>query len=162
MSLIISNNVINLAHFQQKLDETIFDYIDTSANWDKASNLLEEMLDQTTAYFLKQVEAKGELPSATTYWVLFTDLNAKLLYFATLAMKNKSQRSIGMTDDVIAKRFETAAKCLSNIEVEENQLFLDEIEESYLSVESTIPFGGRLERTPAECIKLFYDFAKEY
>ena len=81
MTISISNNVLNLADLQQQMDEAIFDYIDSKPNWDKAYILLDEMLEQTTKYFLTVVESKGNLPKSTTYWILFMELNAKLIYF---------------------------------------------------------------------------------
>lgn len=162
MTLKISNNVLNLADFQQQMDETIFDYIDSKPNWDKAYLLLDEMLEQTTKYFLHVVDSKGELPKATTYWVLFTELSAKLIYFTTLALKNRTQKSKGITDELLANRFEIASKCLTNIHTEENEQFIQEIKASFHEVSSRQDYEGLKERAIESCIKQFYEFAIAY
>ena len=162
MTISISNKLLNLAELQQRMDEAIFDYIDSKPNWDKAYILLDEMLEQTTKYFLTVVESKGNLPKSTTYWVLFMELNAKLIYFTTLALKNRAQKSNGITDELIANRFEIASKCLTNIHTEENEQFLQEIKESFLEVSSRQDYEGLNERTVESCLEQFYEFAKAY
>ena len=162
MTLTISNNVLNLADLQQRMDEIIFDYIDSKPNWDKAYLLLDEMLEQTTKYFLNIVDSKNGLPKPTTYWILFMELNAKLVYFSTLALKNLTQKSKGITDELIASRFEIAAKCLTNIHTEENELFLQEIKASFDEVSSRQDYEGLNDRHVESCIEQFYEFAKEY
>lgn len=162
MTLNISNNVLNLADLQQQMDETIFDYIDSKPNWDKAYILLDEMLEQTMKYFHHIVDMKGELPKATTYWTLFTELNAKLIYFTTLALKNRTQKSKGITDELLANRFEIASKCITNIHTEENEQFLLEIKESFNEVSSRQDYEGLNERSVESCIEQFYEFAKIY
>ena len=162
MTLTISNNVLNLADLQQKMDETIFDYIDSKPNWDKAYIILDEMLEQTTKYFLTVVGSKGVLPKPTTYWVLFMELSAKLIYFTTLALKNRTQKSKGITDELIANRFEIASKCLTNIHTDENELFLQEIKASFQEVSSREDYGGLNYLNVEACIEQFYEFAKAY
>lgn len=162
MTLTISNNVLNLADLQQKMDETIFDYIDSKPNWDKAYIILDEMLEQTTKYFLTVVGSKGALPKPTTYWVLFMELSAKLIYFTTLALKNRTQKSNGITDELIANRFEIASKCLTNIHTDENELFLQEIKVSFHEVSSREDYDGLNYRNVESCIEQFYEFAKAY
>ena len=154
--------MLNLADLQQQMDETIFDYIDSKPNWDKAYILLDEMLEQTTKYFLRVVETKGELPKANTYWVLFTEINAKLIYFTTLALKHRTQRSKGITDELLANRFEIASKCLTNIHTEENEQFLQEIKASFNEVSDRPDYEGLNERCVESCIEQFYEFAKAY
>ena len=161
MTLTISNNVLNLADLQQKMDETIFDYIDSKPNWDKAYIILDEMLEQTTKYFLNIVNSKG-LPTPTTYWVIFMELNAKLIYFTTLALKNRTQKSNGITDELIANRFEIASKCLTNIHTDENELFLQEIKASFQEVSLREDYAGLNDRKAESCIEQFYEFAKAY
>ena len=161
MTLTNSNNVLNLADLQQKMDETIFDYIDSKANWDKAYIILDEMLEQTTKYFLNIVNSKG-LPKPTTYWVIFMELNAKLIYFTTLALKNRTQKSNGITDELIANRFEIASRCLTNIHTDENELFLQEIKASFQEVSSREDYTGLNDRKAESCIEQFYEFAKAY
>lgn len=162
MTLNISNNVLNLADLQHRMDETIFDYIDSKPNWDKAYILLDEMLEQTTKYFLAVVESKGELPKPTTYWVLFMELNAKLIYFTTLALKNRTQKSKGITDELLANRFEIASKCITNIHTDENEQFLQEIKDSFIEVSNRQDYEGLSERNLGACIEQFYEFAKAY
>ena len=154
--------MLNLAELQQRMDEAIFDYIDSKPNWDKAYILLDEMLEQTTKYFLTVVDSKGELPKSTTYWVLFMEINAKLIYFTTLALKNRTQKSNGITNELLANRFEIAAKCLSNIHTEENEQFLQEIKASFNEVSNLEDFKGLNERNVELCIEQFYEFAKAY
>ena len=159
---ISSNNLLNLADLQQQMDEAIFDYIDSKPNWNKAYILLDEMLEQTTKFFLTVVETKGELPKSTTYWVLFMELNAKLIYFTTLALKNRTQKSNGITNELLANRIEIAAKCLTNIHTEENEQFLQEIKASFSEVSNREDYEGLNERNVDFCIEQFYEFAKAY
>ena len=154
--------MLNLAELQQRMDEAIFDYIDSKPNWDKAYILLDEMLEQTTKYFLHIVDLKNRLPKSTTYWVLFMELNAKLIYFTTLALKNRTQKSNGITNELIANRFEIAAKCLTNIHTDENVLFLQEIKASFDEVSSRQDYEGLNDRQIESCIEQFYESAKAY
>ena len=154
--------MLNLAELQQQMDEAIFDYIDSKPNWDKAYILLDEMLEHTTKYFLTVVDSNGGLPKSTTYWVLFMELNAKLIYFTTLALKNRTQKSNGITDELLANRFEIASKCLTNIDTEENEQFLQEIKASFNEVSSREDYEGLKERNVQSCIEQFYEFAKAY
>ena len=162
MSLVFSNNVLNLADLQQKMEEIVFDYIDSKPNWEKAYMLLDEMLEQTTRYFVDQVQDKGELPQPSVYWTLFTELNAKLIYFTTLALKNREKKSSGITNEVLANRFETAAECLVNIHTEENEEFVKEIQATFEEVSDRTDFKGGQDRDTVQCIKAFYEFAKNY
>ena len=156
------NNVINLAEFQQKMDEIVFDYIDTKPNWEKAYTLLDELLEQSTRYFVDYVERNGELPSVSAYWVLFTDFNAKLIYFTTLALSHRTQKSKGITDEILSKRYNIAAKCIVNTKSEENINFMQEIEESFKEVSNGEAFEGKKEQTATNCIQTFYEFAQSY
>lgn len=144
------------------MDEIVFDYIDSKPNWEKAYMLLDEMLEQTMRYFVEQVQKKGELPQPSIYWTLFTELNAKLIYFTTLALKNREQKSAGITNEVLANRFETAAKCLTNIHTEENEDFVKEIQSTFEEVSDRADFKGGDDREVSQCIETLHEFAKSY
>lgn len=163
MSLLMSNGLLNLPTLQQRLDELVFDYIDTKPNWGKAYLSLDELLEQSTSFFVKYVEGKdGQLPKPSSYWILYMEVNAKLIYFTTLALKNYESKSSGVTNEMLAERFETATKCLTSLHTEENEEFIEEIKESFNLVSNGEPFTGANDRTVEDCINVFYEFSKQY
>ena len=163
MNVLTSSGLLNLAAFQQKMDEIVFENIDTKPNWEKAFIGLDELLEQTTKFFVTYVKNKEyQLPKNSSYWVLFMELNAKLIYFTTLALKNYDKKSIGITNEVLARRFEIASKCITNVNTEENEQFLVEIKDTFDTVSSTEDYEGLKERKVEDCIQTFYEFAKQY
>lgn len=163
MTIKITNGILNLADLQHKSDEAIFDYIDSKPNWEKAHAILDDFLEGTTKYFIDYVKKNdGHLPKVSSYWIWFVVLNAKLIYFTTLALKNCNQKSKSITNELLANRFEIASKCLTNIESEENELFLQEIKASFELVAVDTTFEGMNARTVEDSLNDFYEFAKEY
>ncbi len=163
MTIKITNGILNLAELQQKTDQAVFDYIDSKPNWEKAHTILDDLLEGTTKYFIEYVKKNDDqLPKVSSYWVLFIEINAKLIYFATLALKNCTQKSKSITNDLLANRFEIASKCLTNIELEESELFLQEIKLSFELVAVDTIFEGMKARTVEDCLNEFYEFAKVY
>lgn len=162
MTLISGNNVFNIALLQNKLDEIIFDYIDSKPNWEKASKYLEEMLEESSSYFVNYVKEKEEVPSATTFWVIFTSLHAKLIYFSTLALKNCEQKSLGITDEVLAKRFEVAASCMTDHHADDAEQFWAEMEASYKEVSNDGSLQPYKNLSLDERIMKLYAFCANY
>ncbi len=76
-----------LAQLQEKVDEIIFDYIDTSKNWGKAYKGLNNLFQQTVQFYEKYVD-ENNIPEANVYWTLFLDVVGRLIYFKTLAEKH--------------------------------------------------------------------------
>lgn len=162
MNLIYSKGLLNLATLSQKADEIIFDYIDSKPNWEKAFKYLDVLLEECTNFFLKTVEKNNEFPKGNTYWNLFLEINAKLIYFSTLALQHYNQKSIGITDDLLRKRYETSALCLTTVQTEEASSFLEEIKSSYASVGELDDFKGARNLTVEERLQAYYEFSKQY
>lgn len=162
MNLIYTKGFLNLATLNQKADEVIFDYIDSKPNWEKAFKYLDVLLEECTNFFLATVKKNNELPKGNTYWNLFLEINAKLIYFSTLALQHYNQKSIGITEDVLRKRYETSALCLTNVQTEEASNFLEEIKSSYESVGELDNFQGNRNLTVEERLQVLYEFSKQY
>ena len=160
-----SNNtkgLLNLSTLHQKSDEIIFDYIDSKPNWEIAFKQLDSLLEECTTFFLKTVATTNKIPKAAPYWSLFLDLNSKLIYFCTLALQNYCQKSNGITNEVLSKRFETAALCITNTKDEETAQFLEEIKATFATVEKLESFQGEKALSDDERLNIYYEFAKQY
>ena len=162
MNLVYSKGLLNLATLSQKADEIIFDYIDSKPNWEKAVKYLDVLLEECTNFFLKTMEKNNELPKGNTYWNLFLEINAKLIYFSTLALQHFDQKSNGITNDVLKKRYETSAICLTNVQNEEASNFLEEIKSSYTTVGDLDDFQGGRNLTVEERLQAYFEFSKQY
>lgn len=162
MNLIYTKGLLNIATLNQKADEIIFDYIDSKPHWEKAFKQLDVLLEECTTFFLTTVQKNNELPKGTTYWNLFLEVNAKLIYFSTLALQHYDQKSNGITDDVLKKRYETAALCLTNVQSEDASNFLEEIKSSYGTVGALDDFQDGRSLSVEERLQIFHEFSKHY
>lgn len=112
------------------LDQLVFDCIDTSSNWLKAEKELLEMERELEQYFVKTIDDQnGELPKESSYWYLFMDVVAKVLYFRSLA-----SISLNENDEKVKKKtlaaMSTSVQTLPNNHTEENEEFLREVIET--------------------------------
>jgi hypothetical protein len=162
MNYINSNGLLNLAAMNERTDEIVFDYIDTKPNWEKAYTNLDALLEESVKFFLDYVKQTGELPKAKTYWSLFLDLNTKLIYFSTLALSKNELKSKGISESVLANRFQFAINSLTNVHTEEGEQFLQEMIEGATAVSSGNPIIYDEALGIEERMARFYEFCKEY
>lgn len=151
---------MNLAQLQEQMNETVFNFIDSSQQWDKAYNELDNLVGQVTKYFNNWVEKEGQLPKGSTYWTIFMDIVARLIYFYGLAqehIENDNERS----KDSIVTIYTFAANCMPEVQSEDSQSFFEELEKSYkqLTEEDTLEIKPR---TVTNCIETFSEFSKKY
>ena len=122
--------LLNLAKLQYKLDQNVFENIDTAQNWQKASELLKELTVESQNFYIQYVENNnGQLPKANSYWTLFMELVSKITYFSTFVEQQQS-----ITPESLMKKFAGAALFLPNCEHESCEEYYEEIRTSYYSV----------------------------
>lgn len=162
MSIKITNEILNVGTLQHVMNQTVFDYVDTSQKSEKAYEILDDLLHQAVNYFNEQLEKyDGELPKRSTYWPLFMDVTSKLVYFNGLT----HAQLIDSTDEDarlhIVEMYKISARCLPNVKSEENGEFLEEIAKStalLLGESVTLETSSTLE----ECLAQFKQLAHTY
>lgn len=165
MNLELKNDLLNLPSLQSKMDNIVFDHIDTKPNWSKAYEQLDEILQKMTLSFNASVERKdGILPKASTYWVPFMDIVAKLLYFTGLAHSNLIDAGDKVAKAHIVNLYKMSTACLPNAQIEENEEFLSEVKKSIVVIapQTEQPIAITTSKTVDECIFQFNEFAKTY
>lgn len=131
----VSDNILNLAQLQDKMDGIVFDHLDTTQNWQRAYDDLDALLLQAIAYYKAQVkEANGNIPKGTVYWNLFMDIVSKIIYFRTFALKNLVDLNNASEKETVLFNLKVAANCLPNIQ-KGNKDFLQEIAQFYEEIE---------------------------
>ena len=131
MNIELKNDLLNLPSLQLKMDRIVFDHIDTLPNWSKAYGMLDELLQKMVISFNTAVDKKnGELPKGSTYWVLFMDIAAKLLYFTGLAHSHLIDEQDEEVKQHLVNLYYTSVACLPNAQIEENEELLNEIKKS--------------------------------
>lgn len=162
----ITNNMLNLATLQNKMDETLFDYVDTTPNWPKAYAILDDLLHQAVNYFNQYVEQRnGELPPSNSYWTLFMDLASRLIYFNGMTHAKLIDVQDEGAKNNIVNLYEISAKCMPNAKLEQNQQFLEEIVASYLELEPNGERAHILDKAGSsekDCIQSFFELCKTY
>lgn len=159
-----TNNILNLAGLQEKLDSTVFDYVDTTQNWGKAKESLQDLLEQVVHYFANYTKDNSGLPKSSPYWVLFMDLASRLVYFNALVDENLVDPQNDVAKANIMQAYRAAANCLPNNHFEENAEFFNEIQKSYNA------FDEKNAEQPIEkgvhslhdCLNAFYQFTLTY
>ncbi|KGR74984.1 hypothetical protein [Ureibacillus manganicus] len=145
----IKNDLLNVAQLQEKVDEIIFDYIDTSQNWGKAFKGLNNLFQQTLQFFVKYVDENG-IPNANVYWSLYLDVVGRLVYFKTLAERNLSDLKTDEDVDNFIEGFEVAANCLPHENLNDEHELLDEICESYEGIQLFEGERGKFKKSILE------------
>lgn len=166
----ISNKVLNLVQLQDRMEELVFNHIDTSQKWDKAYSGLTELLNQSVSYFNQSVENnKGELPKANTFWALFMDIESKLIYFNTLSYLRLKENQLDSIKGNILRLLVQAANCIPEVQKETNTEFLDEICNCYEEIENYNGKKGELKRIILAqnnrldaCLSSFKEFSETY
>ena len=160
MEVNITNNVLNIATLQQKMETVVFDHIDSSQNWVIAYQKLSELFTQTVNYFNERVaQENGHLPKVNTYWSLFLNISSQLIYFTALAKQNAEQLT-AETKQNIANAYIAAANILPNATTEEMEEYLEEVQKSYKALT-----GEPLEvgaKNSDDCMPALQSFAKKW
>lgn len=122
-----NSKLLKVSAMESHLNQVIFDCIDTSEKWDQAEKELVEMERELEQFFVKTIDDNnGELPKENSYWYLFMDVVAKVLYFRSLASSSLKPND----EKVVAKSKEamtTVVHTLPNNHLEENEDFLNEV-----------------------------------
>ncbi|CAM5195404.1 Dimeric dUTPase (All-alpha-NTP-PPase superfamily) OS=Ureibacillus acetophenoni OX=614649 GN=SAMN05877842_102309 PE=4 SV=1 [Ureibacillus acetophenoni] len=163
----VKNGLINVAQLQEKVDEIIFDYIDTSKNWAKAHKGLNNLYQQTVRFFVDYVDNQnGSIPKGNVYWTLFAEIVARITYFKTLAERHLKDLQTDVDVENIIKGYSAAANCLPNVKVIKEHDLLDEISESFEEIHLQDGVKGNFKQsiiennnTIQENLKAFYHFS---
>nr|WP_106780092.1 hypothetical protein [Lysinibacillus timonensis] len=162
----VKNGLLNLPQLQAKMDEMVFDYIDSSQKWEKAYKGLDNLLQQTVSNFANYIDRQnGSFPESNVYWNLFADILAQLIYFKTLAQKQISDMKIPEVKEYILYSYTVAAKCIIHFQ----EHLLDEISKSFEDVELLNGKEGAFKEAIKnanndldKCLKQFYEFSISY
>ncbi|MFF5996890.1 hypothetical protein AAGS61_19440 [Lysinibacillus sp. KU-BSD001] len=161
MSIQVTNKILNLADLQEKLDRTVFDYVDTTQNWRKAQENLHMLYAQVREYFEVHVDSNGgAIPNSNPYWVLFMDISARLVYFNGLAKQHIVSDLDEATRSDIARAYAVAAKILPNKQFEENEELFEEINKSLQQISNGNYAVEKVSYPLTECLQNFYDYIK--
>lgn len=125
-----------MAQLQEKVDEIIFDYIDTSKNWGKAYKGLNNLFQQTVRFYVEYVDKQnGSIPEGNVYWTLFAEIVARMVYFKSLAEKHLTDLQTDENVENIIEGYTVAAYCLPNVKATNVHELLNEISESYEEIQ---------------------------
>ncbi|WP_274307381.1 GTPase [Solibacillus daqui] len=160
MNIELKNDLLNLPQLQSQVDTIVFDYIDSKPNWSKAYEQLNTLLQKCAQNFNGYIARNnGALPKASTYWVLYMDIVAKLLYFTGLAKSHLIAIEDQEATAQIIELYKTSASCLPNASLEDNEEFISEVQKSLDKLA-----GRKLELLTSEktdtCIEKFYALSK--
>lgn len=122
-----NSKLLKVSAMEQNLNQVIFDCIDTTERWDQAEKELFEMDRELEQFFVKMIdENDGALPKENSYWYLYMDVVAKVLYFKSLA-----SISLQPNDETVLAKSKvamiTVVRILPNNHLEENKDFLNEV-----------------------------------
>lgn len=163
MSIKMKNELLNLPTLQSKMDNIVFDYIDSKPNWSKAYELLDALLHKVADNFNSFVAKNdGEMPTPSTYWMLYIDIASKLIYFTSLAHSNLIAEDDEDARAHIVQLYEIGASCIPNALLETNEELILEIKKSIRDINGNKQVELQLAGNAAECINSFYSFTKSY
>lgn len=162
----MTNEAVKLIRLKEKMDEIIFNDIDTSQNWERAYLSLGELLERFVDYYNTAV-ANDESPKENTFWMMFLDISSKLIFFHSLSYyKMQTEKSVKVIEEV-KELFTIAANCIPNVQKIVNAQFLNEIASSYEELELLNVKEGSFERTiliqnnkPQTCFEHFSKFVQ--
>lgn len=162
MNMELKNDLLNLPQIQLEVDTIVFDSIDSTPNWSKAYEQLEEMLQKVTDNFNSYIASnKGVMPKASTYWTLYMDVASKILYFTSLAQSHLvGEQDIDQKASVL-ERYQVSLSCLPNATLEDNVEFISEIKKSMEQLTGQ-PVDVTVSEKTDTCIEKFAVFAKSY
>lgn len=165
MTIEMKNDLLNLPNLKFKMDQTVFDYIDSMQNWPKAYSLLDELLQKVAINFNAAIaKNEGQLPKASTYWVLYMDVAAKLLYFTGLAHAHLIDENDVDAKSHIVNLYQISAACLPNAQIEENEEHIEELKKSIAEMKPLNEESIELKMSSSinDCFTQFYTFTKTY
>lgn len=158
MEIQVTNNILNLAALHEKLENTVFDHIDTSQNWQIAINNLSLLNKQLVEYFESVLErTKGRLPKSNPYWALFLDNAAKITFFYYFAKQHIEPELDEATKATILEGYVTAARLLPNNLSEENEELVGEIQKYAKQLDPTITIPHE-KNDMAGCIRAYHTY----
>jgi len=127
LDFIQNSKALNISAMESHLNQVVFDCIDTSENWARAEKELSEMERELEQFFVKTIDQnEGELPKQNSYWYLYMDIVAKVLYFRSLANSSLNPNDEKVTAKAKAAML-TVVRILPNNHIEENEDFLKEV-----------------------------------
>lgn len=163
MTIEMKNELLNLPTLQSKMDNIVFDYIDSKPNWSKAYELLDALLHKVANNFNSFVAKNdGEMPTPSTYWMLYIDIASKLIYFTSLAHSNLITEEDADARAHIVQLYEIGASCIPNALLETNEELILEIKKSISDLNGQQHVELQLAENSAQCINSFYNFTKSY
>ncbi|MEG0472711.1 MAG: GTPase, partial [Solibacillus sp.] len=135
MNIEMKNELLNLPSLKFTIDEIVFDNIDTKPNWSKAYAMLDDILQKMATNFNASIRRNnGEIPKSSTYWVLYMDVAAKLIYFTGLSHAHLIDDHDIEAKMHIVKLYQKSAACLPNASLESNEEFVEELIKSIESI----------------------------
>lgn len=159
MSIQVKNNMLDLTELQERLDNAVFDHIDTTQNWDKAQAKLHPLYSQVTEYFKGVVEQnEGLMPKENSYWMLFMHTVSRLMYFENLIQYNSISSMDEGTKHKIADGYITAANILPNFQSEDNDEFFGEIKKSLQQLTDGKMTVDKTDNSLSGCFQEFYRY----
>lgn len=161
----MTKNVLSLFQLEARMDEIVFDYIDTSQKYETAKAKLDELVNSMVEYFSDHVKVNGDLPKGNTYWVLFMNVASKLIYFHTISYYHlKVEQKEDVKNEVI-ELLRIAANCLPNVHEEGNAEFLDEVAKSFEEIQPDHGKHGDFKKMildqnnrPKDCFEAFLKY----
>ena len=163
MTIEMKNDLLNLPSLQLKMDNIVFDNIDTKPNWSKAYELLDELLQKVAFNFNNYIaKNNGEIPPSTTYWTLYMDITSKLLYFTGLAHSNLIAEDDADARAHIIELYHISAGCIPNALLENNEELISEIKKSIQQLNGQQKVELQVAENLENCMERFYTFTKSY
>ncbi len=162
MNIEMKNDLLNLPKLQEQVDTIVFDSIDSKPNWSKAYEQLDGLLQKVAQNFNGYIASnEGAMPKASTYWTLYMDIAAKMLYFIGLAQSHLIDEHDPEAKAQVLERYKISASCLPNASLEDNEEFISEVKKS---IEQLAGQGNEitLSEKTATCFEKFYAFSKSY
>ena len=159
MVIQVKNNMLNLMELQERLDNAVFEHVDTAQNWNKAQAKLHPLYSQATEYFRDVVERnEGVMPKENSYWMLFMHTVSRLVYFENLIQHNSSPTLNEDARNRIADGYITAAKILPNCQSEDNDEFFGEINKSLQQLTDSKMTVEKADKPLSACFQEFYRY----
>lgn len=128
MEMKTKNNRVDLMTVQEYVDEVVFNYIDTSNNYQQAYKALSPKLDEGLQYLQTYLtDNQVDVPPSNTYWTLYATLVSKLAYFKAFSMWKLNH---GQPEEM-NRLFIASAYVLPNKDTEINDEILADISNHY-------------------------------
>lgn len=161
MQIQVTNNMLNIGILQEKLDRIVFESIDTTQNWEKALTGLEQLHTQVVDYF-REIGSRSEevLPKTNTYWLLFLNSAAKVVYFYHVAKQHITTAIDETMKQQLIANFIAASCILPNNLAEDNEELMNEIEKSIQQLDPTVTLS-RTANQLTDCLKAFEKYTEQ-